>query len=179
MECNKCNKTLNTNIIYKDPDDNSKKICNVCYRKLKAIQNRPKDYKSRREQIADRICSECGSKTTRLAYSYGFPYFRWISDKKGGWYCAKCYDRLTNTKEKQKQKNSNRLKYKGKYIRIKNFKRTGRCSWCPNNIFDGSCKQTQLHHNENKYNDENPLDNGTELCASCHRKETIRLAKLQ
>lgn len=78
--------------------------------------------------------------------------------------------------------NKSRMKYKGRYVYLDpkevEKKRTGYCSNCSNNIHDGSCKQTQLHHPNNEYDDNDPLWNTVELCASCHRKETIRLAKM-
>lgn len=142
--------------------------------------------------ISDKIhCAICNSNITRVSknkptsvHPEGERYWKWYNTENGK-ICAKCYDRLYKSKFPEKAKlqnkkrNSNRLKYKEKYVRVKELVKTGECEWCPNNVYDGSCKHTQLHHKENKYNDEDFLDEVTELCPSCHRKETIRLAKLE
>ena len=130
----------------------------------------------RRPDINERKCFNCGSNQTRTAFhsSDKHPYKVWRRIK-GEWHCHNCYCKLTTTPERQKQKNANRFKYKGKYVRTQEIlrKRTGKCSRCPNNIFDGSCEYTQFHH-IGEYVDDDPMANTVELCLSCHSKETYK-----
>jgi hypothetical protein len=109
-----------------------------------------------------RICYACGSDKSW--------HNKWLLN----WgtsllLCTRCYARLFL----HPKWNPRKFKYKGKEAKAWSEPKIGRCSWCPNNLADGSCKQTQWHHT--KYDDDNPLANRIELCASCHRKETMRL----
>jgi hypothetical protein len=131
-------------------------------------------FSKRRPDINSRKCFNCGSDKTSISYGTdGSPYRVWRRIN-GEWHCHNCYSRL-NKREKTKYKNGNRFKYKGKYVRTEQIreKRTGKCSWCSNNIFDGSCKHTQFHH-IGEYVDSDPLANTVELCNSCHSKETYK-----
>jgi ferredoxin len=108
-----------------------------------------------------RVCYYCGSDKTwhnKWLINWGTSYFL----------CTRCYSRLFL----HPKYNGRRFKYKG-VDRLGLNCRSGRCSWCTNNIYDGSCKETQWHHL--KYDDNKPQAHRIELCASCHRKETIRL----
>jgi hypothetical protein len=62
-----------------------------------------------------------------------------------------------------------RLKYKGKSYQIKR-PRVGVCNIC-RSIKGVDCKQTQWHHIQ--YDDKNKEKYAIELCAKCHRNETI------
>jgi hypothetical protein len=62
--------------------------------------------------------------------------------------------------------NKKRVRFKGKQIFTKLMPRTGYCSKCSNNIFDGSCKITVIHHIQ--YHDDDILKDTVELCVSCH-----------
>ena len=73
------------------------------------------------------------------------------------------------TKQWNDKFNPQRLKYKGKQIRINVNPRTGVCSWCGRQDM-----QTQMHHFA-EYHDDDPLKDTIELCASCHKKEFWRL----
>lgn len=97
-------------------------------------------------------------------------------------YCKEYYNKnkeyfkeyfAKRTKEYVKNNNSKRLKYKDKQIRIKQNIKTGYCSRCSNNIYDGSCNLTSLHHI--RYNDDDPLKHTIELCNPCHRKQHINI----
>ena len=68
-------------------------------------------------------------------------------------------------------RNKLKLRFKGLQIVLKEKPRTGYCSICKNNIFDGSCKRTNIHHLE--YHDGDPMKDTIELCNSCHRKQHI------
>ena len=56
----------------------------------------------------------------------------------------------------------------GRKVSFKRRVRTGYCSRCSNNIHDGSCKRTALHHIQ--YHDDDPLKDTIELCGACHLK---------
>jgi hypothetical protein len=70
-----------------------------------------------------------------------------------------------------------RFRFKDKSISLKSNPRIGYCSWCPNNIHDGSCRLTNMHHIE--YYIIFPWFGTVELCVSCHNKETQRQLKLK
>ena len=136
-------------------------------------------YQSKRKDIQERKCFNCGSDKTSTSFgSDGHPYKKWRRID-GEFHCSKCYDRIKTTPEQQWRKNANRIKYKGEYIRVPEIleKKTGYCQWCSNNIYDKTCKYTQFHHKDNIYDDKNPLWNTVELCPQCHTTETIRLTK--
>jgi hypothetical protein len=62
-----------------------------------------------------------------------------------------------------------RIKYKGKHYMISKA-RIGVCNLC-RAVKGVDCRQTQWHHIE--YDDKHKERYSIELCASCHRKETI------
>jgi hypothetical protein len=51
--------------------------------------------------------------------------------------------------------------------------RSGYCSWCPNNIYDKTCKRTLLHHSY--YIRIFPWFGTVELCDRCHINEHTRI----
>ena len=75
------------------------------------------------------------------------------------WVCARCQYRLYYTPRKSR--------YKSKFLYNNERPLTGYCTWCQNNVWNGSCKLTQMAHFE--YDDIHPLDNRVELCIPCHR----------
>ena len=106
-------------------------------------------------------------------------YARW-HNRNGQALCWRCWKRLIQYQRYDKKydrevRNPKRITFLGKRIRLRERPRTGYCSWCPNNIRDGTCKRTSLHHIE--YMDGKPLDKTIEICNSCHIKETMRLKK--
>ena len=102
-----------------------------------------------------------------------------------GYICKYHYSKLVGNKKRTIEQsrrynlnwNKNKVKFLDKQICVTKNPRTGYCSWCPNNIHNGSCKRTNLHHIE--YNDKNILENTIEICASCHAIETNRLRMLK
>jgi len=56
----------------------------------------------------------------------------------------------------------------GKYIVIKN-PRIGVCNLC-RAVKGFDCKRTQMHHDNDIYNINNPIKNTIELCVICHNK---------
>lgn len=60
-----------------------------------------------------------------------------------------------------------RISFLGKQIRIGFRQLSGYCSLCPNNIFDETCKKTNMHHL--KYIPCMPWACRQEVCVSCHR----------
>lgn len=60
------------------------------------------------------------------------------------------------------------LNFLGKLIQLSFIPRVGYCSQCTNNIFDKSCKKTEIHHLF--YVPCIPWACTIELCASCHAK---------
>jgi hypothetical protein len=95
-----------------------------------------------------------------------------------GYLCKTHYSKLVGykkrtaeTRKKYNDKyNIRKIKFIDRQIIIDKNPKSGYCSWCPNNIHDGSCKVTNMHHI--KYDKNNVLANTIEICASCHAKET-------
>lgn len=106
-------------------------------------------------------------------------YIHWYRYKTG-WICSRCHNKLVTNPKFHPIYNpifrSRCLLFKGKHILLEKNPRTGYCSWCTNNIYDGSCKRTSIHHVE--YDDKNILANTIEICNSCHAYETNRLKTL-
>ena len=101
----------------------------------------------------------------------------------GGVICRPHYKKLVEIPNRPKMSYEYWKKYYerdilflGKYIRLTWVIRKGYCTWCPNNIHDGSCSQTQMHHYFYV-----PIMVWTcceEICVKCHRNEHKRLRKL-
>jgi hypothetical protein len=104
-----------------------------------------------------------------------------------GYLCNPCYKKMARLRNPESVilSNSLRVKYKGKYKRVKTVPRKGLCKWCGKKIGDeyincfgelATIKQTQTHHFE--YNDNDVLMDTVELCSSCHSLETQRQLRL-
>jgi len=132
-----------------------------------------------RPRITDkRICSNCGSDKTR-SIRKGSPVWCKYKDS---WLCTKCYCRLVLNPRRSKEiikkyndrNNKKILKFKDRYVLLKESPRKGVCTWCKA-IRGKDCKITQIHHIE--YHDDDILKDTVELCASCHGKESARLKR--
>lgn len=156
-------------------------------------KNLGKNFRPRQKWESEQKCMIDPNHETYILR--GFP--KWTRYK-DGWLCGRCYGRLISSprahaklKEKRRLKGlenieniKNRNNKNTKFTRI-SFKderiytgktiRTGYCSRCTNNIFDGSSQQTHLHHHS--YNNSDFLDKTEELCASCHAIETWKTRK--
>ncbi len=135
-----------------------------------------------------RFCYACGVDRTRIkSGGYAGSFYDWFLNKDENgeiihYLCAKCADRYIRRPKRKDYfdiKNvethrifgPKRINLQGKIrIQLDHNPRTGYCSLCLNNIYDGSCKKTDLHHIE--YDLDNPLRYTIELCPSCHGKET-------
>lgn len=142
--------------------------CHKCYDKIR----RAPLFQNFKEKLKQRLCSNCGKKTITTITKRGFPHQRWYNDGKGGFWCNHCYHQATydSQREVTRVRNWRRLVFKKKTIYLKKNPRTGICSLCGK-----TGKRTHMHHLQ--YHDDNPLKDTIELCVSCHRKETIRLAR--
>jgi len=67
------------------------------------------------------------------------------------------------------------IRFGEKNINVGKKVRTGFCSLCTNNIYDGSCKKTDMHHI--KYHENDPLKDTIELCFSCHKTITWEIKR--
>lgn len=81
---------------------------------------------------------------------------------------------LANTRKKD----PTRIRFKGRIIDVGFNPYIGVCNWC-RAVVKFDCKKTAMHHDDDRYDDLDPLRYTIELCPKCHRKETIRLAKLK
>lgn len=121
--------------------------------------------------MTTRICFECGSDTTRVRFTTfshdknGKQYRAedWYKNENGNRICNKCYRAKRSKRE---------MRFLGKKITLSFKIRKGICSKCGNNIFDGSCKNTNMHH---IFYVPILVWFGTiELCASCHAEEELK-----
>lgn len=62
------------------------------------------------------------------------------------------------------------MKFQGKRVILDRIVRIGVCNWC-RAVRPFDTKQTQLHHDDNKYDISDPLKYTIELCAKCHLRE--------
>jgi hypothetical protein len=119
------------------------------------------------------VCYACGGTKTTVNGS-GSPnwFLNWDSDF--NMLCNRCYEKLIYYPKIRSQK----LEQYRKLIRFGSMRQlkgtfrahTGYCSKCPNNIFDGSCKTTHMHHFI--YVRILSWFGREELCVSCHSIET-------
>lgn len=73
---------------------------------------------------------------------------------------------------------SNKIRFKGKRVRLDHNPRNGTCSNCNRTVESGEIKRTAMHHE--KYDELDPLAHTVEVCISCHTKihaGSIRLTK--
>lgn len=89
------------------------------------------------------------------------------------------YWRRNVTPEMRKKRNakfqSRRIWFLGESIMLSFEPRKGYCTWCPNNIYDKSTYQTEMHHLA--YYRIFPWFATIELCSSCHTSKTIKKRK--
>ena len=120
-----------------------------------------------RPKITDkRVCAICGSNTT---YQNRRGWVSWHR-MPNGWRCDRCYCRIVTAPKWHKINNPKRFAFGSKMLTFLGSKRmlTGRCSKCPNNIYDGSCRRTNMHHWY--YLRIAPMCCREEICQSCHAK---------
>lgn len=115
----------------------------------------------------DILCVRCGTEITRIRphkLSKGeiIGYEEWYYNENGNPLCYDCYDHARKKRM---------IRFQDERINVGIDPRTGYCSKCSNNIFDGSCLVTGMHHK--KYDRNNPLRYTVELCSSCHAYETL------
>jgi len=95
------------------------------------------------------VCYSCGSTKTTVNRK-GLPnwFLNWDSDF--NMLCAYCYSKLIRNPKirSQRLEQYRKLIRFGSDLQLKGTFRalTGYCSKCTNNIFDGSCKTTHMHH---------------------------------
>ena len=102
-----------------------------------------------------------------------------------GWICRTCYNRLIYNPKRNPEHNKkwnpiNNPKhfwFNGKNIQLKERILIGVCNWC-RAVYPFDTKKTDMHHDENKYDESNPQKHAIEICARCHTKETRRLEKV-
>jgi len=115
-----------------------------------------------------RLCYNCGYDNT---YVYKNGRSQWHK-RNNKLYCHRCYNRIfinpINNPKNHIINSPKRIGYKGKQVYIEFNPRIGVCNLC-RAVAGVDCKTTHMHHIE--YNDDDPLKDTIELCASCHRKQ--------
>ena len=129
-----------------------------------------------------RICSACGSTTT---YTTKEGYSRWCRLGDGTFICLRCKNKRRNPfRSSETIRRANAMgnerrrgrwqSYRGKrYTRLYDI-RCGVCNWC-RAVAGIDTSYTNLHHDENRYDDSDHLRFTLELCVECHGRESIRL----
>lgn len=118
-----------------------------------------------------RQCFSCGSNKTYV-HSQGWLQWNKIDWFVPLWFCGKCRGRYLRASYRHRR---NLTRYTiGHGIRLynKERQRTGYCSQCSNNVHNGTCKITNLHHRY--YLRICPWFGRVELCASCHSTITAK-----
>ena len=115
----------------------------------------------------DILCVRCGTDITRIRYhthnnGKTIGYEDWYHNENGNPVCFDCWDLFHKKRT---------ILFLGVQIYLSWNPRTGRCSKCTNNIHDGSCKVTNMHHLF--YLRICPWFGMVELCVSCHAVETV------
>ena len=135
--------------------------------------------------ILKRQCVSCHSTTTSVEKN-GYTHWHQIPE---GWLCKKCYNRLhtnpkwnlitnpINSPRWNPIKNPKRIVFTPirKQVPLSFNPRKGICSNCGRSISKGEVKTTHMHHLKYDLND--PLAHTVELCASCHRKDHLKVVK--
>ena len=140
-----------------------------------------------------RVCELCGTdisnKKTGGKY---YPYWRInqvINGKKYGVLCGKCHSRLYikeyyrkhgrgDRRHEWETARGKRLKFKGKLVSFKYDIRCGVCNYC-RAVVPFDCNYTNLHHDDYRYDENNPLRYTIELCQRCHNNEDYRLGRIR
>lgn len=145
-----------------------------------------------------RKCIECNSDTSYIDKN---GYVKWYRSKdKDGFLCMKCYLILVSnpkhhpkkfmrtgiskmpgyTKMHNDKNHPRRIQFKDRRLMLKENPRIGFCNLCKKFIGDeyvnfrgeiAKIKITHMHHMN--YNEDNPLQDTIELCASCHAKVSL------
>lgn len=118
--------------------------------------------------MIERSCYSCGSNKSWVDKN-GYEKWHLNHDQENNVLCLKCFDRYILSPIYSKR----RYTFKDKQLYTWHGLKTGYCSLCPNNIYDGSCKRTNLHHKY--YIIIFPWFSLTELCNSCHNKEDRKI----
>jgi hypothetical protein len=127
--------------------------------------------------LNERKCVECGATTTRIEQHHGKPYQRWHNID-GKCHCWRCWKRLIqyhryDKKYDREVRQKKRVTFQGKRIRLRFKPRNGYCSWCSNNIYDGTAGRTSKHHYF--YIPIMVWACTEEICNTCHINETRRI----
>jgi hypothetical protein len=133
------------------------------------------------EVVVCRICKSNKTFLRKRKKTNGIVYFKpdWyeVNRKKGTAICSNCYNRVING-DYVRLHAKFRIKYKNRYVYLKYNPRIGVCNWC-RGVAPFDTAYTELHHDERRYDDNNPLRNTIELCKSCHQREKGRLGELK
>lgn len=132
-----------------------------------------------RHKLTDkRICFACGSSKTRIQKHGAVQWRRPIDWFVPLWFCDTCRARYFHGPEMHRKWDKiHHVRYGARAYKFgakKTFigwglQRTGFCLKCSNNIHDGSCKRTHMHHVY--YLRICPWFGREELCVRCHNAQ--------
>jgi hypothetical protein len=129
-----------------------------------------------------RTCYACGGHNKKLK-SDGY-HVNWYYNKPTDLFlCTNCYNSLLRKDYRQPKtrkfliSRNKRLTFKGKCIIFKKELRIGVCNWC-RGIVEIDRARTALHHDDGRYDPNDPLRYTIEICNECHGRETWDLGQM-
>jgi len=114
-----------------------------------------------------RVCFSCNSTKTYLNCGK-WPQWNKVDWFVPLWFCDKCRGHYLRMAWRIRYGLKRYTLYHGIRLQDKTQPRTGYCSQCSNNVHNGTCKITNMHHRY--YLRICPWFGRIELCASCHSK---------
>jgi hypothetical protein len=121
-----------------------------------------------------RECYSCGSNKTYVDKTKkGTPYESWNGNGiENQWLCHKCNNKYITNPQSHLINNTKLMCFTPlkKILTLEEDPRIGVCNFC-RAVRGIDCKQTHMHHDNDRYDVTNPLKYAIELCVSCHRKE--------
>lgn len=122
--------------------------------------------------VKTRVCYRCGTNKTLLKKGV---YERWYRHRTipNQFLCHNCYKREYEDSKKYRHNEryaKRRFTFRNRRILFAYNMRTGSCTECDNNIHNGSCNKTDMHH-ELGYCPIFPWYGLVELCSECHIKK--------
>lgn len=114
-----------------------------------------------------KACYCCGSIESIDPTSHSQHWYH-NHDNSNNLLCLKCYRHLIRNPRKLKTQSIRVFMFYNRHVYYTFKQRTGYCSKCSNNIHNGSCKKTHMHHWV--YLTCLPWFGREELCVSCHSR---------
>lgn len=123
----------------------------------------------------NRVCYACGANSSHLSKK-GVQIWYPNHDKDNNYLCTKCYMKYLRNPIFHEKRKGKRIGFRGKEKRMKTERKIGVCNWC-RAVVPFDTKRTHMHHDEDRYDENDPERYAIELCMTCHNYETWRLER--